>query len=278
MVGHSFQATRAVIAIAVVCSISLHARADLVSVALLGADSPTNVDAVRNNLLATGNFSTIDDFAVASSTPTLAYLNQYDAVLVWSNSYFQGFGTPLGNVLDDYIDGGGGVVAAPFSYSQSWRINGDFRFKNGGYYALEDNGGSESMTPNATLDAYDALHPVMQGVSSFANGTSSFLTSTTPNANATVIASLSSGDPLVAERTINGVSRIDLAFFPLSDTGLSGSWDPGTDGNLILANSLVYVARATAVPEPTSLSLFGIGILVLLGTQLKRRYPGFRFA
>jgi hypothetical protein len=272
MTERSFQAGRVLIATGLLCCIPLHAQANSISVALLGADSSTNVNAVRNNLLSTGSFGTVVQIPVIASTPTLAELNQYDALLVWSNSTFQSFGTPLGDVLDDYIDGGGGVVVTPFSFSQQWRINGDFRFKNGGYYALEDNGGGESMTPNETLGVYDSLHPVMQGVSSFANGSSSFLTSTTPNVNATVIASLSNGDPLVAERSINGVRRIDLAFFPLSSTELSGSWDPATDGNVILANSLVYVANSNAVPEPTSLAgIFSVGALGLVATGIRRR-------
>lgn len=226
-----------------------HADAVSINIALLGADSPARVDEVRTNLLATGEFNTVTHIPVDSETPTLSELNQYDAVLVWSDRTFESYGTPLGNVLDDYIDGGGGVVVAVFAFSQQWRINGDFRFKiSGGYYALQHNSGTDYMVPNETLGEYDALHPVMQGVTSFANGTSGFLTSRTPHPDATVVAALSNGDPLVVERSIGGVRRIDLALYPPSASTVTGSWDPSTDGALIMANSLVYVADVNENP------------------------------
>ena len=79
------------------------------------------LDEVRDKLLATGKFSTIAKFGDVNTfegTPTLAELNQYDAVLVWSGSPFFRGPTPdeneeyfpLANRLAEYIDGGGGVV------------------------------------------------------------------------------------------------------------------------------------------------------------------------
>lgn len=244
--------TRVLICAAIVSFVNAqHADANSINVALLGADSPARADEVRTNLLATGKFNTVTHIPVDAETPTLSELNQYDAVLVWSNRTFKDFGTPLGNVLDDYIDGGGGVVVAVFAFSQQWRINGDFRFKiSGGYYALQHNGGSEHMVPDQTLGAYNALHPVMEGVSSFASGSAAFLTSRTPHPDATVVAALSNGDPLVVERSIDGVRRIDLAFYPPSGLTSTGSWESSTDGALIMANSLVYVADANE--EPTA--------------------------
>ena len=68
-----------------------------------------------------------------------------------------------------------------------------------------------------------------------------------------MVAALSNGDPLVVERIIGDARRIDLAMSSgfCTDFGRT-SWDPTTDGNLIIANSLVYVAN---VPTPTVIEL-----------------------
>ena len=52
-------------------------------------------------------------------TPTLATLQQYSAVLVYSNCAFNN-SAALGDVLADYVDGGGHVVVATFSFWQEW--------------------------------------------------------------------------------------------------------------------------------------------------------------
>lgn len=224
-------------------------QASATDIALLGATTQTALEDLRDQLGATGRFNRIDIIPVRSVTPTLEELRAYDAVLVWSNSTFVSYGTPLGNVLDDYIDEGGGVVVGVFSYSQQWRINGDFRFKNGGYYALLSNGGGEAMVPNEQLGEFDETHPVMAGVTSFANGTAQFMTSRNPHPESTVVAELQNGDPLVVERVIGESVRIDLAFNPLSSDLLNGSWDASTDGLLIIANALEYVVDVPSVTE-----------------------------
>ncbi len=79
----------------------------------------------KNELSAFGALTTIDEFDTRTlfTTPTLAELNNYDVVLAYSNA------TPfdpvaLGDVLADYVDAGGGLVLANFTWTQGFGIEG----------------------------------------------------------------------------------------------------------------------------------------------------------
>jgi hypothetical protein len=66
------------------------------------------------------NVSLFDASINTNQTPTLAYLEQFDSVLVYSNYIFAN-STALGDVLADYADNGGGVVLAMFDwYNGAW--------------------------------------------------------------------------------------------------------------------------------------------------------------
>jgi hypothetical protein len=79
-------------------------------IALLGSDNASDIADVENTLAAYGGFS-VTSVDIDSSTPTLATLENYKAVLVWSGfSLFDPTG--LGNVLAEYVNAGGGVVVA----------------------------------------------------------------------------------------------------------------------------------------------------------------------
>lgn len=88
--------------------------APLPAVAVLGGTSaPAWNSDVQAKLTATGRFSSVGLIDVVNTTPTLATLIQYQAVLVYPDApYFNA--TALGNVLADYFDAGGGVVEAVF--------------------------------------------------------------------------------------------------------------------------------------------------------------------
>ena len=63
-------------------------------------------------------------------TPTLEEISAFETILIWSNYSFFKLGM-LGNVLADYVDNGGGLVASMFSMAGGWRIGG--RFDTKGY-------------------------------------------------------------------------------------------------------------------------------------------------
>lgn len=240
-----------------------------INVAVLGSPNTAawNTE-VQNKLIGTGQFSTVDAFLINIVTPTLAQLNTYDAVLVYSNGLGYADSNTLGNNLADYVDGGGGVVAAVFA-NASIPFGG--RWASDNYWALQP--ASQIQGIQLTLGTInDPSHPAMAGVNSFDGGTSSYRSTGSVHASATVIAEWSNSAPLVIERTISGTPRIDLNFFPPSTDSRSDFWVASTDGEILLANSLSYVGGATVIPEPATIVIWSILVCVgLLGYRRRRK-------
>jgi len=96
-----------------------------IKVALLGSESMASyVTDVQTYLSSFSDLIVIDIVDVRTSTPSLATLLNYDTVLVWSDSSFFN-SVALGDVLADYVDLGGGVVLATFSwYGPTWDLEG----------------------------------------------------------------------------------------------------------------------------------------------------------
>ena len=107
-----FNIIQTCILIAVLLNVTRQIEAQ--NVALLGAESnPTFTADVQTKLLGTGQFTTVDILDVMTTTPTLAQLQAFDGVLVWSNANYADPNT-LGTNLADYHDAGGGVVTVLF--------------------------------------------------------------------------------------------------------------------------------------------------------------------
>lgn len=136
-------------------------------IALIHCDQTANI---RNALVATGLIALADltDISACGAPPTLATLSSFGAVLVWSNFSFTQ-PDALGNVLADFVDQGGGVVLATYSFSQTWRIGG--RILTNGYSPFTV---GPSICPPGLLSlaTSNTGHPIMQGVTAgpyFAN-------------------------------------------------------------------------------------------------------------
>ena len=220
-------------------------------VALITAESQSAwVSDVQAKLQATGKFSQVDIIAANSTTPTVAQLQAYESVLVWSDNTFAD-PTALGNNLADYVDGGGGVVVAVFANIDDSPIGG--RFASDDYYALEP--AYAAAGPELTLGTvYNPSSPLMAGVSSLDGGASSYRSTGSINANAVRVADWSNGDPLVITRTINGVRRVDLNFFPPSSDARSDFWKSSTDGTTLMANALEFVVAPKCTSAPVGMS------------------------
>ncbi len=96
--------------------------------------------------------------------PALGDLLPYDVLVVWSN-YEYPDNVALGDVLADYVDAGGKVIVAAFSWADSFLpdtvIAG--RFADESYNPLiSANLGNHAATAN--LGTFDGGHPIMQGV------------------------------------------------------------------------------------------------------------------
>ena len=70
---------------------------------------------LQNQILAEGVIAA-DLFDAFSGTPTLAQLEQYDIVVAFSSDAYND-AVAMGNVLADYADAGGIVVALAFDWS-----------------------------------------------------------------------------------------------------------------------------------------------------------------
>jgi hypothetical protein len=116
----------------------------------------------RNQLAALPGIAAVDDYDASTSTPTVALLSGYEAVVPFSNF---GYSDPvtLGNNLADYEQFDNGVVVG---YAYDWfgssqTIQG--RWLSGGYTPFNAGGGNVN-TP-ATLGTFVLGHPLMTGVS-----------------------------------------------------------------------------------------------------------------
>jgi hypothetical protein len=217
-------------------------------------------DDVKNKIVATGRVGNqVDTFdSSGTNTPTLAFLQQYSGVLAFTDSS-EGDSVALGNNLADYIDGGGGVVLATFAVA-SIPIGG--RLQSGGYYPILP--ASQNQLTRLFLGTrYVPAHPILQDVTSFDGGSSSYYGTGSVALGALRIADWTNGAPLIATKdTIHGKVAA-LNFFPPSDTVRSDFWVHTTNGDLLLANALRYVQ----VPEPAAGSM----LIVLSAALLRRR-------
>ncbi|GJQ29453.1 MAG: hypothetical protein HBSAPP03_13370 [Phycisphaerae bacterium] len=216
-----------------------------IHVALVAAAGTPQANDVIAKLTATGNYASVTYINAQTVTPTLEQLQGYNAVLCWSNNTFQN-AEALGDVLADYTDWGGGVVVAVFATSTTTvgRSLGG-RFRSGGYEIIPtqsgNTGGAASLgtilLPN---------HPTMNDVGTLIGGTTaSRPTTTAVTSHGYKVALWSDGKTLVAASNLYP-NRIDLGMYPPSRDGVSTSWDPATDGAIILANAI----NATLPPPP----------------------------
>ena len=221
-----------------------HLRADVLVIG--AAADPTWNNDVQSKIAGTGLIAgNVDTFNGALSTPTLATLHSYDAVLVFSDAPFADANT-LGNVLADYVDGGGGVVQATFTFltSTGYDLGGRWRTQN--YNVWQP--GSQNSPGGLTLGTiYVPNHPILVGVNSFNGGTSSYHNTVgSLHPSATAIADWSNGRHLIAVNNVSFVGAVaGLNFYPPSSDARGDFWVSSTDGDLLMANALNFVSCAT---------------------------------
>jgi len=215
--------------------------AQAVDVAICGAAYAGYQEDVEAKLNATGLLGTVDVLFVDSMTPTSAEMLAYDAVLVYSQHAFAD-PTGLGDELADYLDVGGGVVLATAAYdpNNGWGIRG--RIVDDGYLPLTQAGGLAQL-PDVEMVAAYAGHPILDGVLAVDNGTYSIhhidIEAVT---GAAVVANWTDDYPfIVTYQPTDGVI-VGLNFYPPSSDAQHQLWDASTDGDLVMANALLYAA------------------------------------
>ena len=219
---------------------------NLTQAAIIGSDA--RFDQVNSANL--GNFNT-------GFTPTLAYLQQFDSVLYWSNAY-PGNGAAVGDALADYVDGGGHVVMATFVGQEAGPLYPGGRILTAAYNPLPS--GRFDAYSAACRGSFDNTNPIMAGVASICASQYRGDWNGTLAAGAILVASWNDGRPFVAENAAGNV--IDISLFPAGSIygHASGDWAH------LFANALA--ATASPVPEPTGLALVALG---LIGIAAARR-------
>ncbi len=189
-------------------------------------------------------FDSVTVINTVTDTPTLDELMMFDSVLVWTNN------TPddpdgFGDALADYVDAGGGVVVAVFANSSTTTdrdIGGRWR-GNPEYEVIVPRTGNQSGAASLG-DILEPDHPIVDGVVTFFGGTSSFRPNVTDlNPGARAIAEWDDGRVLVAIGA--NENRVDLGFYPPPSTSSVSFWDIGTDGDLLLVQSLLFAGGDT---------------------------------
>ncbi len=224
-------------------------------------DENTRLTDVQSKISGAGSFAAVDVVNIVTQPmPSLAEALEYHSIMIFGGKEFWAVSGEAGDILADYADAGGGVVTCTFvlgSNSGRWILGG--RFDDDRYHVMVP---VQSQTSeHQTLGTvYHPAHPIMDGVNSFDGGSSSFRVPVTNlTTGSTLIADWSNGTPLVAVKDLLDMGRrVDLNFYPPSSDIIDDFWTVGTDGDILLANSLTW-----ATPEPTTLLLLGLGGLML---------------
>jgi len=161
-------------------------------VLLLGADD--GAGPLQAGLLGYGDIASVDFYNFTSTLPTLGQLQAYNVVICWTD-YQPSDPVAAGNLLADYVDGGGKLVLSVFAFSGAdyWGLSG--RVMTAAYTPLL-NGEYDHYTW-ANLGTYNASSPIMQGITTIGDDFRDF---TTLSPGATLVASWSDGENLVATK------------------------------------------------------------------------------
>jgi hypothetical protein len=160
---------------------------------IVKADGGNNPFELEAALQAQPDVSNVAVFDNNTFTPLLSLLQKYDVVIPYSNTDYAS-ATNLGNALANYVDGGGVVI--PLAFDGSTNVNRSL----GGRWITDEYRpwlpGATVDFANRTLGAYDATHPIFQGVTAL----SAYyrISDLAPAPGATLLASWDSGAPLVA--------------------------------------------------------------------------------
>lgn len=203
-------------------------------IALLHADMPTRADAVRAKLNAAGLTDvTVINVGTGGVTPTLADLQPYNAVLTWSGVGYLN-AAELGDTLATYVDDGGGVVQALFSFAPGATLLGG-RWESEQYAALTP--AALQVGSGLTLVATQPSHEILSGLV-FDPGSPIFFGPSDLQGGSEAVAHWSNLFPLVATRPGPVGGKIaGLNLYPF--VGEAGP---------LMANTLRFVAGA--VPPP----------------------------
>jgi hypothetical protein len=223
------------------------------NVLLAVADDDVNYGSpLQAYLQAYGDLGNVDLFDAINNTPTLAQLQAYDVVITWCNFAYYG-GDAMGDVLADYVDGGGKVINPVWTFGVGGNVLHG-RFIDEDYTAIQ--GGDWGYT--ACLGTYNAGHPIMNGVTTACDVYT--VSSTTLTAGSTSVAMLDNGEIFVAVKDDGSVVSINA--YPGAYSSYTGQVPD------VIHNSVLWLCQGTQVP--VSNWALAIGVLLILGFTVIR--------
>ncbi len=210
-------------------------------------NSSTGTQAVANYLTSTNRFGTVT--AINATTMTLADLDDYKAVLFFTNSS-SGSDSLNGNVLADYANLGRPLVLATFSWADQGGNTLAGRIISQSISPVVFNSGSAYST--VTMASNDGS-VFFTGVSAVGGYYHDRVTAVT---GATIRATWSDGTPLLVTKA--NVVAVNLFPDPTASGNLTGDYQK------LFSNALYY-----AVPEPSTYALMAVGVGLIF--WLRRR-------
>ncbi|MBD3179620.1 MAG: hypothetical protein GF417_08395 [Candidatus Latescibacteria bacterium] len=211
-----------------------------IKVLIAGANNASSIrvmvtEATRMELFPIG--TEIDYMSVSATTPDLATLNEYDAILLHSNS---GYYEPaaFGDILADYVDGGGGLVITQFSFSTSWALGGEIMTAGYCPFQVDD---SADLSGDRIIDDDSIsfpIHPIFNGTDITDISFWSNINFSTPtlDAGATLVAADTEGGNAIAVNTDGNIVAMNHYALQLNETYFYAS--------KIMANACLFVAGA----------------------------------
>ena len=149
---------------------------------------------LQTELLAQSNVNTVDLFNGTTGTPTAGEMSPFDLVVPLSDGNWAD-STALGNALADYADQKGTVVPLNFSFYDTVAQGIQGRYRTEGYSPFTYNTALDFS--NATLGAFNANHPLMNGVSALG---AFYRHDVTLATGAAQVAAWTDGSPLIAHK------------------------------------------------------------------------------
>ena len=229
-------------------SYSGHQRGSRAGVVVLRDSPPASAHGIRVLILknddnfeildllsAYPDVARVDEFDVSGITPTLTLLAGYDAVLVINDLSFPD-PAATGDVLANYVDGGGAVIMTLAAFISGYELGG--RFITDGYSPFTIGTGPSG---SAVSGAYDSDHPIMAGVG-IVFGDLLGVTTLTPGARS--VADWGDGRPFIATQKQERVVGMNVLLID------GGYW--AGDIPLLLHNALRWVTGVRwlrATPE-----------------------------
>jgi hypothetical protein len=197
---------------------------------------------MQTKLMLTGRFAAVDLIDVVNATPELTVLDDYAAVITWSDTQYDD-SVALGEHLAAYVDQGGGVVVAGFATFTSY--SGTFlggRWLTGAYEVIRHTAGLQS-GPASLGAVLDPSHPVARNVNSLSGMLVArpFLTANWALNQGRVLLEWNDGRMLAAVSSVHP-KRVDLGFVPVTTDCVNNYIDSSGDLMTLVANALEFAA------------------------------------